>query len=63
MKTEKLSCWNPADRFMPEKNDFLFVGKTGFYTHKDRIALIVNWRDAAEREAVDAILNMTGKLK
>lgn len=63
MELERLNRWKPAARFHPTKNDFLFVGKIGFYTHQDRISLIVKWRDEAEREAINAILVMTGKIK
>lgn len=63
MELERLRCWKPAARFAPTKNDFIFVGKTGFYTQDDRVSLIVRWRDTAEKEALNAILiMMTGGL-
>lgn len=64
MELDRLDRWKPAARFAPTKNDFLFIGKSGFYTHDNRVALIVRWRDAAEKEALNAILlMMTGGLK
>jgi hypothetical protein len=55
---ERLNKWKPGCRFAPQKNDFIFVGRTGFYTQYDRVALIVKWRDDAEKIALNAILLM-----
>lgn len=64
MELQRLTCWKPGAGFYPAKNDFIFVGKTGFYTHYDRVALIIKWRDNAEKITLDAILTMmTGDLK
>jgi hypothetical protein len=58
VELRRLEGWKPAARFAPSKNDFIFIGKTGFYTQDDRVALIVRWRDTAEKEALNAILLM-----
>lgn len=64
MELERLNRWKPAARFMPTKNDFLFIGKAGFYCQDDRVALLIRWRDNAEKEALNAIITMmTGGLK
>jgi len=64
MELERLKRWRPSLQFMPTKNDFLFLGKGGQYTHYDRVALIVKWRDTAEKVALNAILiMMVGDLK
>lgn len=63
MELARLTRWNPAARFSPDKNDFIFVGRSGLYAHYDRVTLIVRWRDVAEKEALNAILLMMVETK
>lgn len=64
METQRFERWKPAQHFRPQENDMMFVGKTGFYSQNDRVALIIKWRDEAERAALNAILIMLcGDLK
>jgi len=64
VEKDRLYRWHPAERFVPGPNDLLFAPKTGLYELQQRIAMIMKWRQAAEEEALNAILIMTvGDLK
>ena len=50
--------WQPNVRFSPSPNDLIFANSNGLYSMQDRVTLIVRWRNNAEQEALNAILNM-----
>lgn len=58
METERFMKWKAKHHFRPTAADMIFIGKTGFYSQNDRVALIIKWRDEAERAALNAILIM-----
>lgn len=58
MELDRLDRWTQTARFVPQAGDMFFAPKTGLYEMKDRVALIIRWRETAEREALNAILLM-----
>lgn len=52
---DRFTKWRPSFKFIPTEDDLRFV-RPGSYAMETKVALVMRWRDTAEKETLNLIL-------